>query len=87
MKKSEPSSGASRFVFLPIHPSPARAARSRSSTALVSTATRVRDSGPAASVMNAAQRQQTRTHDVVVVAAARVARDAVASSDRPSLGL
>src|SRR5438046_6361055 len=34
MKNQEPSDGSSRLVFLPIQPRPARAARSRSRTAL-----------------------------------------------------
>ena len=37
MKNQEPSDGRSSIVFLPILPSPARAARSRSSTGPVST--------------------------------------------------
>src|SRR2546430_13730951 len=41
MKKYEPRPGAIRFVFLPTQPSPAAAARSRSSTALVSTEARL----------------------------------------------
>ena len=42
MKKYEPRPGAIRFVFLPIQPSPAAAARSRSITALVSREARLR---------------------------------------------
>ena len=37
MKKKDPRSGWSSIVFLPIQPSPARAARSRSSSGPVST--------------------------------------------------
>ena len=42
MKKYEPRPGAIRFVFLPMKPSPAAAARSRSITALVSSEARLR---------------------------------------------
>ncbi len=75
MRKYEPSAGARRLVFLPIHPSPARAARSRSSTALVSTATRVvACPSPAAVADEGGEALQPRPHHLVVVAAPRVAR-------------
>src|SRR5947207_3360508 len=64
MKKYEPRPGASRFVFLPIQPRPAAAARSRSSTALVSS--EARESAPAASLRSEEHTSELQSHSDLV---------------------
>ena len=74
-RRTSPRSGLIRFVFFPNQPSPARRARSRSSIGPVSTYGLPRTVAPASLATRRCSSRSMRVHHVVVVVAARIARD------------